>query len=224
MIKSALEAPDKAKSLVPGKKLRKPLVTYSGILLLCVLLFFFIDRPLALFFQPLNQGPWRDFWKAVTLAGQSEWYLVTGLALYAWFRKRDRKRSRASFFLFSSVAVSGLTADLLKFILGRARPKLFFKEGIYGFDFFHGHIEHAWTSFPSGHSATALSVALTLSILYPRFRTGLIFTGVVIAASRCVLCQHYLGDVAAGSALGALTVSLLYQRYFHTAFDETRTV
>lgn len=221
--KTASKHLKKVNTLASEKKLWTHPVTYSGILLLGILSFFFIDRPLALFFHPLNHGAWRDFWKGVTLAGQSEWYLVSGLVFSAWFHKRNKKKARAALFLFSTVAVSGLTADLFKFILGRARPKLFLNEGVYGFDVFHGHFEHAWTSFPSGHSATALSVALTLSLLLPRFRVPLLIGAALVLASRIILCQHYLSDVIAGSLLGGMTVTMLFQRYFHTAFDETRT-
>ena len=190
-------------------------------LLFCAISFFLLDRPLTLYFHQFDHGLWHRVWKAVTRAGQSEWYLVGGLLLFAVFRKRNRRISSTGLLLFSTVAVSGLTADLIKVILCRARPKLFLQQGVYGFDFFGWHLEHAWQSFPSGHSATALSVALSLSLLYPRFRPAFLAGAMLIAASRVVLCQHYLSDVVAGSALGAVTVALLYQRYFRTAFDET---
>jgi membrane-associated phospholipid phosphatase len=196
----------------------------SAALPFCVVSFFLVDKTLILYLDQFNHGLWRDFWKTLTRAGQSEWYLVTGLALYAWFRKRNRQLSQAGLFLFSTVAVSGLLADILKFLLGRARPKLFLQQGIYGFDFFHGHFDHAWTSFPSGHSATALSIAMTLSLLLPRFRLVYMAGAVLVISSRVILCQHYLSDVIAGSILGFITAVLLYQRYFRTAPDENRII
>ena len=125
-------------------------------------------------------------------------------------------------FLFSTTAVSGLAADLLKFLFGRARPNLLLEHGVFGFSGLQ--TAHDWTSFPSGHSATALGVAVTLSLLLPRFRVIFITAGVFIALSRMVLDQHYLSDVVAGSTLGAATVFLLYQRYFSTAPAEVRTL
>jgi len=203
---------------------RKQITLLSAALLFCVVSFFFFDKTLILYLDQFNHGIWRDFWKTLTRAGQSEWYLVTGITLFAWFRKRNRQLSRAGLFLFSTVAVSGLLADILKFILGRARPKLFLQQGIYGFEFFHGHFEHAWTSFPSGHSATALSVAMTLSLLLPRFRLVFIAGAILVIASRVILCQHYLSDVIAGSMLGFITTALFYQRFFRTAPDENRII
>jgi membrane-associated phospholipid phosphatase len=193
-------------------------------LLLCIASFFLFDKPVTLYVHQFDTGLWHSVWKAITRAGQSEWYLIGGLLLFAGFRKRNRRISSTGFLLFSTVAVSGLTADILKFILGRARPKLFLQQAIYGFDLFGWHFEHAWQSFPSGHSATALSAALSLSLLFPRFKPAFIAVAMLIAASRVVLCQHYLSDVLAGSALGVVTFALLYQRYFRTAFDETGTL
>jgi membrane-associated phospholipid phosphatase len=203
---------------------RRQITLLSAALLFCVVSFFFFDKTLTLYLDQFNRGFWRNFWKTMTRAGQSEWYLVTGIILYAGFRKQNRQLSRAGLFLFSTVAVSGLVADILKLILGRARPKLFLQQNIYGFDFFQGHFEHAWTSFPSGHSATAMSVAMTLSLLLPRFRLVFMAGAILVVASRVILCQHYLSDVIAGSMLGFITVVLLYQRFFHTPADETRIV
>jgi membrane-associated phospholipid phosphatase len=204
-------------------KERKPeLLLLSAAAVFCIASFFLFDAPAAMFFRQFSDVLWLGSWKVVTNAGESQWYLVGGLALFAGFRKRDRRVALSGLFLFCTVAVSGLSADLLKFIFGRARPKLLLEQGIYGFGFFH--TEHAWTSFPSGHSATAMSAALTLSLIFPRYRPGFFAAALLIAASRVVLDQHFLSDVVAGSMLGIVTVVLLYQRYFRTALDETPTV
>jgi len=190
-------------------------------ILLCTIAWFFADMPTALFFSRFRYAPWMGIWETITLAGQSELYLAGGALIWALFRNGNRRASLSGLFLFASTAVSGLLADLVKLIAGRARPKLLVEQGIYGFDGFH--FEHAWTSFPSGHSATGLSVAVTLSLLFPRYRLLFISVGLLIAASRVVLAQHYLSDVAAGSMLGVATAFLLYQRYFKHALDEVRT-
>lgn len=187
--------------------------------LFCIISFFLFDRPVTLFFDSLNTGLWHESWKMVTKAGQSEWYLVGGLALFAWFRNRDRQLGMKGLFLFTTVAASGLAADLIKVTVCRARPKLLLQQGLYDFDLFGWSLEHAWQSFPSGHSATALSAALSLSLMLPRFRPVFITAGVLVAVSRVVLCQHYLSDIVAGSALGVVTVVLLQPRFFRTDAD-----
>jgi undecaprenyl-diphosphatase len=59
-------------------------------------------------------------------------------------------------------------------------------------------------SFPSGHTMTAFSVAVPLSLFYPSIEAGLLFCALSIAASRILLGLHFLSDVVAGSALGAI--------------------
>jgi undecaprenyl-diphosphatase len=69
-------------------------------------------------------------------------------------------------------------------------------------------------SFPSGHSMTAFSIAVPLSLFYPSLEVGLLFCAFSIAASRILLGLHFLSDVLAGSALGAIlgyTVYCLFQ-------------
>ena len=59
-------------------------------------------------------------------------------------------------------------------------------------------------SFPSGHSITAFSVAVSLSVFYPAAALGLLFCAASVAVSRIVLGMHFLSDVIAGAAIGTL--------------------
>lgn len=59
-------------------------------------------------------------------------------------------------------------------------------------------------SFPSGHTITAFSVAVTLSMFYPELAPGLLFCAGSVAASRILLGMHFLSDVLAGAAIGTL--------------------
>lgn len=69
-------------------------------------------------------------------------------------------------------------------------------------------------SFPSGHSMTAFSVCVSLSLFYPALLPLLLFCALSIAASRILLGMHFLSDVIVGSCLGALdayVVSALFR-------------
>jgi len=59
-------------------------------------------------------------------------------------------------------------------------------------------------SFPSGHTITAFAVALSLIHFYPDLTVGLLFCALSVAASRILLGMHFLSDVVAGAAIGAL--------------------
>ena len=59
-------------------------------------------------------------------------------------------------------------------------------------------------SFPSGHTITAFAVMASLGGFYPEMLPGLFFCAISVAASRVVLGMHFLSDVLAGAALGAV--------------------
>jgi len=59
-------------------------------------------------------------------------------------------------------------------------------------------------SFPSGHTITAFSVAVSLTHFYPDLTVGLLFCALSVAASRILLGMHFLSDVVAGAAIGTL--------------------
>ncbi|MEI6652155.1 MAG: phosphatase PAP2 family protein [Chlorobiaceae bacterium] len=184
---------------------------------LCILSYAFVDIQTALWFHSLGKSRAYELFEKITLFGDSLYYLTGGLLLFVVFRKKTSSTAYLGLFLFSSVAASGLTADFIKYIGGRARPKLYFSDHIFGFDFFHW--QYAWTSFPSGHSATAFSVATLISMLYPRWRFAAFFAALLIAFSRIFLSQHYISDVIAGSFLGIVSTILLYNHFFKSRLD-----
>ena len=65
-------------------------------------------------------------------------------------------------------------------------------------------------SFPSGHTITAFSVAISLGQFYPFLLPMLLFFASSIALSRVVLGMHFLSDVVAGAAIGGLVGHLAY--------------
>lgn len=192
-------------------------IAVTGVILLCMLSYNFMDIKAALWFHTLHNGLAEDLFNIITDCGESQWYLVSGMLLFVVFRTRNPLRAHSGLFLSSSVAVSGVSADIIKYIAGRARPILYFSEQLYGFNCFH--YEYEWISFPSGHATTAFSVTIVLTTLYPKWRILFLFAGTLIAFSRIFLTQHYISDVLAGSLLGTASSILLYNLYFKTKLD-----
>lgn len=110
------------------------------------------------------------------------------------------------FILLAVVIGESLLVDLLKGLFARARP-----------DFLPHYVEAASPSFPSGHSASAAAVYLTLGLMLANLTEqralriyALIVAGAVIAMigfSRVYLGVHYPTDVAAGWCVGAAWAS-----------------
>ncbi|NTW10669.1 MAG: phosphatase PAP2 family protein [Chlorobiaceae bacterium] len=196
-----------------------------AVFIVCTVSFFCADMQIALWVHGHQTLESNAIFKYLTRFGQSEWYLVPGFSAFLLFRKNRPSVSRAGLFVFAAVAISGLAADLLKYLLPRARPGAFLESGWFGFRIFplpHGW-DNAWNSFPSGHSATAFSAAAVFSILFPRFRFLFFSAAALIAFSRIAVGKHYVSDVIAGSFLGLGTSILLFNLYFRRNPDEQAT-
>jgi len=75
--------------------------------------------------------------------------------------------------------------------------------------------EGAGFSFPSGHATSVFAVATVFAAYYPRLRWPLYALAAAIALGRVYLARHYVSDIIAGAALGAIVAACLY-RYRQT--------
>lgn len=71
---------------------------------------------------------------------------------------------------------------------------------------------HHWNTFPSGHTITAVSLALIIPVLFPSVNVRLAFLSLLLALlcgfSRVILVQHWPQDVLGGMVLGITTALL----------------
>lgn len=154
----------------------------------------------------------------VTDLGLSKWYIAPAvivllvLGFVDWSRLQRRSAAEVRFLLFSagavfvSVAGSGLAANIIKRMIGRARPRHFDELGPLAFDPFA--FTNSFASFPSGHSTTAGAICVLLIVFLPRWRAVWLVLWPTVALSRVLVGAHYLSDTIAGFAFGAV-VSLL---------------
>ena len=181
----------------------------------------FIDRPLAAALGTIDPRL-HDIAERVTWFGRSTSYLVTfgvaaiALALAAWrapgeeLRRFARGWAWLALYLFLAVALSGIANDIIKELVGRARPTV---DPQVLRPFYFGY---AYQSFPSGHAATVFGLAFALSAILPRLRWLFLALAAVVASSRVILDVHHLGDVIA-----SVLVALLIVRWL-TGFFATR--
>jgi undecaprenyl-diphosphatase len=155
----------------------------------------------------------RVFFAAITDIGRSAWMLIpTGAAIALALVLRRRHigfRNEASYgliastlgFVFISVGGAALITNVVKQMIGRARPILF--DAVGPFDFEPFSFSRDYESLPSGHAANIFALASALAILWPR-RKALTYTfATCIAASRVLIGEHYFTDIAVGAAMGA---------------------
>lgn len=185
-------------------------VSYSVFLIAGILIFLLIPfGDDVIFINGIHTDFFDVFFVWATFVGDGLFYLIVLLPLALF-------KIRYSLIGFISFISSGLVAQILKRLFDAPRPKLFF--GNAEFLHFVSSIEvYSHNSFPSGHSATAFSLFLLLSILVPNKKLGILFLicAVIVGISRIYLLQHFLIDVVGGSIAGialTLLVAVFFQK------------
>lgn len=182
-----------------------------------------LDLPLARWFKQFDETALRDIFGFITQFGEATGYLIVSFVLFAWFRLMARRRGQhggadlrragQALFVFVTMAAATLPVNLLKILIGRARPRLLFRDDIYGF--WPIRFEYDYWSLPSGHTATAVALAIALYFLWPRYWPLYLGAAALVAASRVIITTHYFADVVAGAYvafLGAVVVKYFFER------------
>ncbi len=143
---------------------------------------------------------------------------MKGLARFFWFTiefglMKDSKRGLAAY-------GSGLLADACKLFIARWRPKMI-EDWSAGAETFVGWLPafqaeglptawgHALQSFPSGHAATGVGLAVGLSALYPRAWIWFAVLATLAAGQRIATGNHFLSDTLVGAAIGLFVAQRL---------------
>lgn len=101
-----------------------------------------------------------------------------------------------------------IAADLLKLLVVRVRPHHFHFAGSVWHTFGEwlpiGSGGSAYQSFPSGHTAVAVGLAIALVWLYPRGFWVFLSLAVLAASQRVASGAHYLSDVLFGATAASM--------------------
>lgn len=165
--------------------------------------------------------PFRNSTPARLLAGAGEFgdqpplYAATGAVVVTGVVLNDWKMTRAGARMVSAHVTAIAIKNIVKTLIERTRPKVIDEKDDYQLR--QGRrSNHDYTSFPSGHTASAVAVARALSRDYPAARPAALGAAAVIGAAQIGASRHYATDVAAGLAIGVIAdavVDLIFRRF-----------
>lgn len=136
---------------------------------------------------------------AITRAGNGWLYpIASALLLLTSFQNAGRCIAAAAV----SLAIAFAIYPPLKRVLARPRPYQLHGELADGVAPIDCH------SFPSGHAMTVAAFSVPIIIAAPPLATPVLISGCVLVSwSRIALGHHYVSDIIAGLAIGALIAS-----------------
>jgi len=186
---------------------------YSALacLVLVLIAWFFLDRPIADFSHAQRDWPYRQvFLRMQQVPDAFPALAAIGIAVMGVHGIRRRVLSglpRLIVIVSISYLAAAVMKEQLKFAFGRTWPETWVRDNPSWirdkvFDFFPFHGGPGWASFPSGHSTAIASVMVVLWIAVPRLRPlwGLAMAAVVIGLLG--MNYHWASDCIAGLFLG----------------------
>lgn len=137
-----------------------------------------------------------------------------GLGLAALAGRRGGPVSRALLQACIATLVAILIKDQLKYAFGRPWPETWvndnpswIRDGVYAFVPFHGGA--GWSSFPSGHMTAITAPAAVLWRCGPSWRAVAAVPVVLVTVGLYGADFHFIGDIVAGTTLGAACAALV---------------
>jgi undecaprenyl-diphosphatase len=135
---------------------------------------------------------------AILAHSGDSWFWLAGLGLLWWLGTDYWKRELLTMII--SILVAALVVFVVKQIVHRRRP-----EGEWG-KFYRRTDPH---SFPSGHAARAMMLAVIMLGMSPGVGVLLLVWSPLVGLARVAMGVHYLSDVLAGMLLGGVIGALV---------------
>lgn len=144
-------------------------------------------------------------------------YIATSGVYAVGLITKNEKLRRTGVLLVSSATSAGLLQQVLKSVVGRARPVA--NLGKDTFDPFNS--SRNFHSFPSGHALLAFTNAYAIGKQFknPWVKAGIYTIGAIPGISRVWDGQHYLSDMVFAFAISIATVESI-DRYLDKRYDE----
>lgn len=139
-----------------------------------------------------TEGRYNSFFEFVSLITENGFIFII-LSLIMILIKRYRK---SGVFLFGALSSSSVITLLLKDLIQRPRPIVFFETGY---------------AFPSGHTTVVMAAATVFFIIGDKKYSWTNFLYVILVGlSRCYLMVHYPSDILGGLIVGLFGAFISY--------------
>jgi len=197
----------------------RPTLLRSGVAIaitaiLVFVCYFFIDRPVAFYVHDHGLAQYQLFkWLTYPPPWAQDWSpLVLTLLVIRRAWGPFTRGEKALFVALVSLIIADQFRTSLGDVFGRYWPETWHDNnpslignGTYGFHPFQ--LGDDVGSFPSGHSARILGFAWVWWLAMPRLRVLLAMVCLPMLASLVLMNYHFVGDVVAGSVLGAVVAT-----------------
>lgn len=198
---------------------RQALMVAGGVVITAAL--YFADENIDKFFKPLKE---RNSWinqssPKITELGGNYAFVVTGAFGGYSIIYNDRKAFQTTLLCMQAAITSGTWVRLGKMLTGRERPMATYIDNGSHQDFWWGPFQQFnprisstrgmayFDAFPSGHAATAFSIASVFAHQYPDkpFVSPVAYTiAALVGITRLTEHDHWMSDVFAGAFIGYL--------------------
>lgn len=174
---------------------------------------FLLDDRVVAALDATRNPPWKSFARWCSRLGEGWVIAVVGVALSAVYFLLSRSQIAARiFFVTLASELVGLAAVILRLLCGRARPlNVDVPPGFYGL-WHDGHWiagQFKFSSFPSGHAATAAGLVAAAWLVHRGWAVALMPYALLVIWSRMALQCHHLSDVLASTLLAILMAGWL---------------
>lgn len=193
-----------------------PRAAWLGVtLLVLAALATLIDLPVSRVFAPRKEGQryypaLGRFSKVINLC-ETFGYGGTVVLIILLAGRLDPVGMRSMPRLLAGAFGAGLSANVIKLLVGRMRPKAadLSLDVLATFEGWLPMLDvttriHTLQSFPSAHTATAFGLATVLSSKYPRGGTMFFLLAAAAGFQRVQVLDHFASDVLCGAAVGLL--------------------
>ena len=201
-----------------SKDTRKKLIPLSFFTVILIWIISQLDFAVIAYFSQIQTTQTHAFWTFITNLGHGGVYFALcflGLLIGYWGQSYSALTAR-KLFKFSSISLAslisaGFVVRLLKWVIGRPRPKVWIEHDISNLSPYSFMSE--FNAFPSGHTQTAFTVAFLLTLLIPRHKITFFAIAGLIGISRVALLKHWPLDILMGAMIGVI-IPALVTRFF----------